>query len=329
MHLMINFPQVFCAGEAVSSVFVEETSCFWVSICVPWRLDQGCRRWMGWEWSCWTMSSPSLEDALRLHLFSVLLFSKPPSLLCCHGMVYSLFVRSRIISVKKQRTTHFSTCHFCLNTLLAHLTHSFQLWVVLLFWPDVYWLTIRFYWFSFWSRLFLFLWFESSASSSTTMNGSSSRRNHSYSFWPPTVILSLQADIGSRYLIDELHEHLVLRPEVLFNHLLRLVKLSNGFMVSLGLLMCLSLGLISLNMKIDLTQVELAQPFSFRVACVGGACELVELSLKATDALFAGDYCLFCILKCLRIIFQVYIGVADVQAQLWDDRDRPWLLLLG
>ena len=329
MHLVINFPQVFCAGEAVSSVFVEETSCFWVSICVPWRLDQGRRRWMGWEWSCWTMSSPSLEDALRSHLFSVLLLSKPPSFLCSHGMVHSLFVRSRIISIKKQRATYSSTCHFSLDTLLAHFTYSFQLRVVLLFWPDVYWLAIRFHWFSFWSRLFLFLWFESSASSSTTLNGRSTRRNYSYSFWPPTVILSLQADVGRRYLIDELHEHLVLRPEVLFDHLLRLVKLSNSFMVSLSLLICLSLGLISLNMKINLTQVELAQPFSFHAAWVGGACKLVELSFEAADALFAGDYCLFCILKCLRIIFQVYIGIADVQAQLWNDRDGAWLLLFG
>ena len=119
----------------------------------------------------------------------------------------------------------------------------------------------------------------------------------------------------------------MLRAEVLFNHLLRLVELSNGFMVSFGLLICLSLGLISLNMKIDLTQVQLAQPFSFRIAGVGGACELVQLSFKAADALFAGDYCLFCVLECLRIIFQVYIGIADIQAQLWDDRDRAWFLL--
>jgi hypothetical protein len=90
----------------------------------------------------------------------------------------------------------------------------------------------------------------------------------------------------------------------------------------------LPFGLVSLNVKIDLTQIKLTEPLLFCSAGICRICELVQLPFKAADALFARDDGLFSIFESGRVIFEVNIGIADVQAQFWNDRNGSRLLFL-
>ena len=97
-----------------------------------------------------------------------------------------------------------------------------------------------------------------------------------------------------------------------------------GFELFVGL----PFGLVSLNVEIDLTQIKLTEPLLFCFAGICRICELVQLPFKATDALFARDYGLFSILKSGLVILEVNIGIADVQAQFWNDCNGSRFLLL-
>lgn len=108
-------------------------------------------------------------------------------------------------------------------------------------------------------------------------------------------------------------------PEVLLHELLRNLVFANGVLELVNTLVCLSLGLIALDVQINLAHEELAE--ALLLVLLGWVLEVgvIQLVLETLDALLAGDHCLVSEVQGAEEVLQVYQRVADVQTQLWEN----------
>ena len=212
-----------------------------------------------------------------------------------------------------------------LFAIFTHLCGYLGLWS----WGSNVKRVLRLSYFSHWRWLLLFLWFHLWARLL-------SRCGHSpweKSSWrlSPAIALTLLTCIGSTHGVDNLFEKRRLGAKVLLDHILGEAVLSDSILKVSSDLVYLSFSLESLDVQINLSFVLLRHllllPLCLNILLISD--RLIKFATKTLNALRTRRDRLLGIVQCLRILLEKFEGVANIQTQLWNASNLPWLLLKG
>ena len=144
---------------------------------------------------------------------------------------------------------------FSSGTLLTDNTSSFEEWfIIIILRSNIYHITMSLDDFSFWRVCFSSLWTFLCHYTSALFSFSSTTREHQtlvvFFRW---VCLIFNLKIGRTGLVDQFFKQFVICSKMLLNYCFRSIILSNGVLVGIKILVCLSFSLVTLNMQIELT----------------------------------------------------------------------------
>lgn len=143
--------------------------------------------------------------------------------------------------------------------------------------------------------------------------------------------MTLLTCIGSTHGVDNLFEKRRLGAKVLLDHILCEAVLSDSILKVSSDLVYLSFSLESLDVQINLSFVLLRHllllPLCLNILLISD--RLIKFATKTLDALRTRRDRLLGIVQRLRVLLEKLEGVANIQTQLWNASNLPWLLLKG
>ena len=277
MKLVVNLPHIVDISEAISSVFVEETTNFFVVCVVPWWVDEHRRRIPPITSSC---VHQTLMGLFLEFLVTSLLLRNPES------HCFSLRFHSRIWAVT-------TLLHFNLGVIFRFCQAGKR--------PrrEIVRLGLA----CLWSFL-------------------CSKNLNAVCFI--LKILRFDLHVTLYNLVLKFFKNQTFSTKTFLNNFQSFFVSRNCIFIGFDFLMYLSFSLEPLNMQIELRKVQLLLPFDFFFAATES-----QLPRQVGDTCLARRDRLLCEVQSLWVIFKIDLRVADIEAELGDDRHRARLLIFG